>query len=75
MLEAVGMRSLPLGGVVLLMRCMGTETARRYGGLRNNDPRVTERTLSVRANANRARFSFRRKCSLSLSLLVKSENK
>lgn len=61
--------SVPLGGVVLVSKCMGTDTARLYGGF---TLLLTERMLSVLAKANRARFNFLRKCSLSRSLLVKS---
>ena len=50
---------------------MGTELARRYGYLPMKLKR-TERTLSVRASAKRARFNFLRKCSHLLSLLWRS---
>lgn len=56
---------------VFVSRCTGTDTALLYGGLPYR-LLLTDLILSVRARANLARFNLRRKCSLSLSLLVKS---
>jgi hypothetical protein len=54
-----------------MRRCMGTEAALRYGGLAKKLLH-SERTLSVRARAKRARLILRRKWSLWRSLEVKS---
>ena len=61
---------LPLIGD-LVSRCMGTDTARRYGGLPQR-LLLTDLILSVLARANLALLIFLKKCSLSRSLLVRS---
>lgn len=63
-------QAIPFGGGVFVSKCMGTDTALRYGGLAHT---LRDLMLLVRAIANLARFNFFRKCSLSLSLLVISE--